>query len=131
MAAAEDPQINDVFCIMVLETVKHVTEIYTPLKAGYTDYNIDIFSINIILRTVFWCSKSYSVLTLTCQMNCPLSLIVATQTVKANYTVQYVSEDDKNSMLHCNIFCHPCNNVKQIRNLRWGRTSPNDLNKKL
>jgi len=104
---------------------------YTPLKAGYTDYDIDIFSINIILRIVFWCSKSHSILTLTCQMNCPLSLIVATQTVKANDTVQYVSEHDKNSMLHCNIFCHPHNIAKQTRNLRWGRTLPKDLNKKI
>jgi hypothetical protein len=54
---------------------------YTPLKAGYTDYNIDIFFINIILRIVYWCSKSYSVLSLTCHMNCPLSVIVAAHTL--------------------------------------------------
>jgi len=104
---------------------------YTPLKAGYTDYDIDIFSINIILRIVYWCSKSHSVLTLTCQMNCPLSLIVATQTVNVNDTVQYVSEHGKKDILHCNIFFHPRNVVKQIGDLSWGRTSPEGLIKKL
>ena len=64
-------------------------------------------------------------------MNSPLSLIVATQAVKANDTVQYVTEYGKNSTLHCNIFCHPRNIVKQIRTLSLGRTSPKDQNKKI
>lgn len=53
-------------------------------------------------------------------MKSHLSLIVATQAVTANDTVQYVSKDAKNSMLHSNIFCHPRNIVKQIRNLSSG-----------
>lgn len=58
-------------------------------------------------------------------------MTVATQTVKANDTVQYVPRDGRNNMFHCNIFCHPISIVKQIRNLNWGISWTMIVNKKI
>jgi hypothetical protein len=60
-------------------------------------------------------------------MNSPLSLIVATQAVKANVCPKM----PRTVCFILTFFAILVNTVKQIRNLSLGRMSPKDLNKKI